>query len=241
MAEAPAGAARPPGVARLISAQVGYQLRLLSRTPRAIFASLLLPGLLLVLRLRGDSHPGGAQAATLVAGLAVFGVLSTAYVTMRPAWSRPGKTGRSGGGGPPRRRPGADFAGRIAATVLFADASGAVIMGAGAQLAHIHLDAGIALSLLAVVGLGALAWAACGTAVTAVIGTAESAWPLLAASYLPVVLLSGVFGAASEPGWLAGLLRWLACCPLAARPAPGRRLDPGAAAHRRRRAADPGA
>jgi hypothetical protein len=56
----------------------------------------------------------------------------------------------------------------------------------------------------------ALAWASVGTALTAFIPTAESAQPLLALSYFPVMLLSGVLGGlGGAPGWLTDLVRYL--------------------------------
>ena len=65
----PAGARRLPRIRRLLLGQVGYQLRLLLRTPRALGAGVAVPALLLVL-----SNPGhdGIPAAHL-AGLAVLG------------------------------------------------------------------------------------------------------------------------------------------------------------------------
>jgi hypothetical protein len=56
---------------------------------------------------------------------------------------------------------------------------------------HARLGPGAALSLFVVLGVAALAWAGVGTALTALIPTAESAQPLLAFSYFPVMLLSG--------------------------------------------------
>ena len=45
--------------------------------------------------------------------------------------------------------------------------------------------------------------------------TAEAASPLLSATFLPIVLLSGSFGAVSrEPDWLQTLMRWLPAQPI---------------------------
>jgi ABC-type Na+ efflux pump permease subunit len=69
-------------------------------------------------------------------------------------------------------------------------------------------------ALLAVVLFGAISWAALGTAVAAFIPDAGSAGPLLSATYLPVVFVSGVFvPIAAEPGWLATVARWLPAEP----------------------------
>ena len=72
------GSPRPlPGSGRLLVAQVGYQLRLLLRTPRALGAGVAIPALLLVL-----SNPkGGDVPPSHLAGLAALGVTITAWVT----------------------------------------------------------------------------------------------------------------------------------------------------------------
>jgi hypothetical protein len=75
---------------------------------------------------------------------------------------------------------------------------------------HAQVSVGAALSLVVTLGLAALAWACVGTALTAFIPTAEAAQPLLAFSYFPVMLLSGVLGGLTgTPGWRTGVVRWL--------------------------------
>lgn len=153
MADAPAGAGRLPSLGPVLAAQICYQLRLLSRTQRALTAGLLLPGLLPALRIGRNTHLGDSLAP-LVAGLTVFGVVSTAYVTHASGLV----TARENG---ILRRWRATplpswgyFTGRIAATVLLADASEIIIVGVGAVMAHVQLHPGMVLSLLAVVTTG---------------------------------------------------------------------------------------
>jgi len=63
--------------------------------------------------------------------------------------------------------------------------------------------------------VGAAAWAALGTAATIVVPSTEATFPVIGLVYLPVALLSGVLGPfPGEPGWLAGLLRYLPAQPL---------------------------
>jgi ABC-2 type transport system permease protein len=106
------------------------------------------------------------------------------------------------------------FAGRIAATVLLATASGAVTVLAGAMFYDTHLDVAAALSLLAALVLGAAAWASIGTAASGLIPAADAAWPLLGATYLPGILLSGIFGLVGEPDCLATLVSYLPARPI---------------------------
>jgi ABC-2 type transport system permease protein len=102
------------------------------------------------------------------------------------------------------------LAGRLCATVLLALASGAVTVLVGVLVYHARLSAGAALGMVVTLGLAALAWACVGTALTPLIPTVESAQPLLAFSYFPVMLLSGALGGlGGTPSWVADLLGYL--------------------------------
>jgi ABC-2 type transport system permease protein len=207
-----------PGVQRVLGAQVRYQLLLLMRNPRALMAGVVMPGLLLALRLGRVHHVSGAasaQVATLVAGLIVFGILGTAYLAHASSLVIAREDGvlRRWRATP---LPGwAYFAGRIIATVLAADAAGAVLVLAGVAMAGLHVTAGMAVSLGIAVTLGALAWAAAGTAVTTVIPTAQGANPVLVLTFLPVLLLSGSLGAVPGlPQWLITVVSYLPAQPV---------------------------
>jgi ABC-2 type transport system permease protein len=202
----PAGAGRLPGAGLVLARQVRYQLLLTTRSPRALWAGVLLPVLLLLLSSTQHAH----VAVSTLAGRAVLGVTLTAYLTHANgliAAREAGVLKRWRATPLPRW---CYFAGRTCATVLMALASGAVTVLVGVLLYHTELSAGAALSLLPALGLGALAWAGVGTAATAFIPTTEAAQPLLSLSYFPVMLLSGALGALSgAPGWLTTLLRYL--------------------------------
>jgi ABC-2 type transport system permease protein len=187
----------------VIAAQLAYQLRLLLRTPRAVYAGVLLPLLLLVLRESGEH---GTQTQ-LVTGLAVLGVLSTAYVTHASGLVAAREAGvlKRWRATPLVRWKW--FAGRIGATVALATASGAATVAAAALFYGAHAGAGMLVAIVA----GAITWASLGTAVSGLIPSSDAAWPLLAATYLPLLLLSGAFGdAAGSPG----VMRWLPAEPL---------------------------
>jgi ABC-2 type transport system permease protein len=211
----PAAPGRLPGYGRLLAGQVQYQLRLLLRSSRALFAGILLPVLLLVLRQAGGHIPAGRELA-LAAGIAAFGVISTAFIT------HAGNLVAAREAGVLRRwraspLPHACFiAGWVIATTLLASASAvATLAAAGVMGAAISVTA-VGLALIPVV-LGVLAWASIGTAVTAFIPGATGAYPLLAAVSLPVILLSGGLGlpaAGSEPSWLVTLMSYLPAEPV---------------------------
>jgi ABC-2 type transport system permease protein len=148
-------------------------------------------------------------AADALAGRVVLGVTLTAYLTHAAglvAAREAGVLKRWRATPLPRW---CYLAGRLCATVLLALASGAVTVLVGVLAYHAHLGPGAALGLVVALGLAALAWASVGTALTAFIPSAESAQPLLAFSYFPVMLLSGALGALGTPGWVAGAVRWL--------------------------------
>ncbi len=200
-----------PGVGKLLVAQTRYQFRLLLSTPRALTAGVGLPVVLLLV----SNATGGSIDIPHLAGLAVLGLSITAWsthginlvaareagvlkrwrATPLPAWCY--------------------FGGRIAATVLVAVMGGAVTVLAGVALYGAPLDARSAVGVLLALALGALAWAAPATALTGLIPNVESAWPIMSLTYLPVVLISGVFGTlGTEPGWLARIARALPAQPL---------------------------
>ena len=201
-----------PGPRRVLLGQLGYQLRLLLRTPRAAFSAFLLPVLLLAAFHLSGSYSGDADL-TLVGGLTAFGVIMTGYATHAGgvvAARERGVLKRLRGGPLP---PWAYFAGSILATTALCLLSATVtlllarLLGTPVRLAE-------APALLLVTFLGALCWAALGTAVTAFIPDASSAGPLLSATYLPMVFVSGVFiPVSSEPRWLATIASWLPAEP----------------------------
>jgi ABC-2 type transport system permease protein len=211
---------RLPGIGRMLTGQAGYQLRLLTRTPRALWFAIFAPAAVLALRLGHVSHIGGHQAAgspvfALVAGLAVFGLLNTAYMTHASGLVSARQDGVLRRWRLTPLPVGGYFAGRIAATVLLADAGAAVVILIGVAMAGLHLDPGASVSLLAGLTIGALAWAALGTAATIVVPTAEATFPVIGLTYLPVIFLSGVFGSfPGEPAWLATAVHYLPAQPL---------------------------
>lgn len=219
LAPAPPGHDRPPAIAPILAAQVRYQLTLLIRTPRALIASLILPGVLLALRLgritHGTGHAHTLALATTVAGLSVFGTLGSAYMTHAS-----GLIGAREEGVLRRWRAaplptGAYFTGRITATVLLTDAANLALILTGIAMAGLHVTGGMILSLLLIATLGALTFSSLGTAVTVLIPTVQGANPVLLITYLPLLLFSGALGSiAGLPHWLISVMDYLPARPL---------------------------
>jgi ABC-2 type transport system permease protein len=211
----PGLAERLPGPGSVLATQIRYQLTLLMRNPRAIAAGLILPGAMLALERGSTQHITMAQAAPKIAGLVAFsaaaialfthalglvtareeGVLRRWHASPLPAW--------------------AYFAGRIAATMLVTAAAGLILLLVAVSMTGVHLTAHAVVGLLAVDALSALALAAAGTAITAIIPSTQSAQPVLMLTYIPLIILSGAFGAIqSLPHWLTTAVTHLPAQPV---------------------------
>ena len=211
-----AKAVRLPIAGRLLVAQIGYQVRLLISSGRAIAVGVGLPVILLVASKGKDTRPD-------VAGYAVFGLTITAWSTygLRLVAAREDGVLKRWRATPLPRW--CYFLGRILATALVAVTAGAVTVAAALVFYGSHFGDGpdtqltvtAALAIVAVLLLGAFAWAAAATALTSVIPTVEAAFPTLTSIYFPVIIISGVlFTNISEPHWLSTLATYLPAHPL---------------------------
>jgi ABC-2 type transport system permease protein len=215
MSEIALRAPRLPGLGSVLASQLRYQLTLLARNPRVIVAGLVLPGALLALERGNARHITMAQAAPRIAGLVALSAIAIAFFTHAnglvvaredgvlrrwhasplPAW--------------------AYFAGRIMATMLVTAAAGLLLVTVAMAMTGVHMTAHAVVGLLVVDMLGALALAAVGTAITAVIPSAQSAQPVLMLVYIPLIVLSGAFGAISSlPRWVDTAMTYLPVQPV---------------------------
>jgi ABC-2 type transport system permease protein len=208
-APARATAGRMPGAGRLLATQISYQARLLA-SGRAITIGVGLPVILLFASQGTHRHAGVAG----IAGYAVFGLTLTAWNTygVRLVAAREAGVLKRWRATPLPRW--CYFLGRIVATVVVAVAAGAATVAAGVLLYGTHLTVSGALGALVAFVLGGFAWAATATALTAAIPTVEAAAPTLMLIYFPVIIISGIFGAISEPHWLATIASYLPAQPL---------------------------
>jgi len=201
---------RMPSISRLLAAQIGYQARLLA-SGRAITIGIGFPIILLI-----ASHQSHTQTTDSdVARYAVFGLTLTAWNTygVRLVAAREAGILKRWWATPLPRW--CYFLGRILATVVVATIAGAATVTAGVLLYNTHLTVSGALGALVAFVLGTLAWAATATALTAVVPTIEAAAPTFLVTYFPIIIVSGVFGAISEPHWLSTIASYLPAQPLA--------------------------
>ncbi len=204
----PAAAARRPlpSAATLLAAQVRYQFRLLFATPSALVIGVGLPVILLIAA--NAKHTGAA--ASDAAGYAVFGLTMTAWNTngVRLVASREQGILRRWRAAP--LPPWCYFTGRIVAISLFATMAAVVTLLTGMLFYGIRFGGAAWAVVVAVLIVGALAWAAASTAMTSIVPGIAAAQPTFVLTYFPVVLLSGALGHLSgEPGWLATAVSYL--------------------------------
>ena len=203
----------------VVASQVRYQLTLLLRNPRALMGGLILPGALLALQLGRIGHVGQAAAATLlaarVAGLVVLGAMSIAYLSHASSLVAAREDGVLRRWRATPLPSWGYFAGRMIATVLLADLAGLILVLVGVAMAGLHLTAGAIGGLLVAGTLGGLALASAGTAITPLITSSQGANPVLALTYLPLIIFSGGFGGMSGlPSWLNTLMSYLPAQPM---------------------------
>lgn len=207
-----AGHAQPrmPNIGRLLAAQIGYQGRLLA-SGRAVTIGIALPIILLLASHQSHTQTTGAD----VARYAVFGLTLTAWNTygVRLVATREAGILKRWWATPLPRW--CYFLGRILATVVVATIAGAATVAAGVLLYGTPLSFTGASGALVVFVLGSLAWAAAATALTTVVSTIEAAAPTFLVTYFPVIIISGLFGAISEPHWLTAIASYLPAQPLA--------------------------
>lgn len=206
--------ARTRILGRVVWVHLRMQLRLLYRTPRALWSAFLLPPLLLVaIGLSGRENP--SEQLQLVAGIIAFGVLSSAYVTHASSLVAARDRGvlkRVVGTPAP---PAAFFTARTLASLLLTLAGAAATVVVAVLIVGAHLTTAMLPGLLVACVIGALCWTLLGTAASIFIPNSSAAWPLLSATYLPLVFVSGVFfPSLGEPSWLTQLVHWLPVQPL---------------------------
>lgn len=204
-----------PSPARLLAAQIGYQVRQLLANGRTLAIGIGLPLILLVASKGKGSSPD-------VAGYAAFGLTITAWASygVRLVAARESGLLKRWRASPLPRW--CYFAGAIVATTLTAVIAGAIAVGVALLLWGTHFDAGPSIqftgrsagALVIVFALAALAWASAATAVTSIVPSVEAAFPTLTLIYFPLIIISGVLFSLNEPSWLSTLVKYLPAQPM---------------------------
>jgi ABC-2 type transport system permease protein len=207
--EQPARAARRPSSARLLSVQIGYQLRVLVRSPLGSFATLVVPLTVLLavnllykgtrLQSRGDIPYTQFFTPAMIAFAVVNacymsvisqitlardeGILKRIRSTPLPSWIY--------------------MAGRLGAASLVAIISAIVVVAVGAYVYDFEVIWSAVPAVLVTLALGMFCFCALALAVSVLIPRADSALPVAWGTILPLCFISDVFvPIEGAPHWL---------------------------------------
>jgi ABC-2 type transport system permease protein len=193
--------------------QVRYQLRMFLRSPVAVFFTVMLPLIMLLLfnSLFGDAEvdtPAGPWPLRqfYVGGLAAFTAVSATFTNLAnvvPIRREEGILKRW------RSTPlplALHIAGMIGAAVLVAAVGVLIMTAVGVAFYGVEIDAGKLPVGVAMFVLGVGTFAALGIAVASMVRSAESAPAVANALILPLAFVSDVFVQMSDPpGWLTAI------------------------------------
>lgn len=202
-----------PATPALVVRQVAYQLRLFWRVPVALFFTLALPLIMLVVfnAMVGDATIATEQGRWPVrqfytAGLAVFAAVSATYTNlanMVPIRRDEGVLKRWKGTPLPTWTY---VAGTIGAAVVIAFIGVVVMLGLGVVAYGLEVDAAKLPGAALTFAVGVSAFAALGMAIAALVPSASSASAVANATILPLAFVSNVFIVIEEPPRLLGLI-----------------------------------
>jgi ABC-type multidrug transport system permease subunit len=196
----------------LLAAQVGYQLRLLVRSPVGSFATLVIPLMvllavnLLYAGTRLSDRGNILYAQFFTPAMVAFAVVNACYMsvissttlardagilkrirsTPLPAWIY--------------------MAGRLVAAGVVAACAATVVIAVGAGVYGFEIVWSAIPAVLATVGLAIFCFCALGLAVTVLVPAADSALPIAWGTILPLCFISDVFQPIDNaPGWLRAI------------------------------------
>lgn len=183
----------------LAGQQVGYQLLLLSRSPLGTFTVLVVP--LMLLAALSTLNPSTAlrdegfarYADFLVPAMASFALLNACYINVATSVVTAREKGVLKRLHTSPLPLWAYVAGRTGAAAVVGGVAFWAVLAAGAAFLNVHLDLVRAGYLLAVMAMGACAFAVLAIALSTVVRTTDSALPFAYGTFLPVAFISNVF------------------------------------------------
>lgn len=206
----------------LAAGQVGYQVRLLLRTPIATFTALVIPVMLLVAlnvvnpSTRLHDLQGIRYAEFVTPAMATFALINACYVNVITSVVIARENGIL------KRLHGtplplwAYVVGRIAAAAAVAVASMGAVYGIGWVFLDVDLTPHRVVMLSGVAALGIACFTIVGLAVSTIVPRPETALPIAYGTVLPLAFISDVFFPATHaPEWLRHLSGAFPLAPIA--------------------------
>ncbi len=205
---APAAARRPRSI-RLLGAQVRYQLRVLWRSPIGLFATLVIPlmVLLAVDLLNSGSHlssrGGIPYAQFFTPAMVAFAVINVCYMGVITSTTLARDEGILKRIRSTPLPPWVYMAGRLGAAALLSLLSAIVVIAVGDALYDFEIVWAAIPAVLVTLALGMFCFCALGLAVTVLVPRADAAFAVAWGTMLPLCFISDVFEPIDhEPGWL---------------------------------------
>jgi ABC-2 type transport system permease protein len=200
---------RRPSAARLVAAQVGYQLRVLVRSPLASFATLIVPLIVLLAvnllyegtRLKSRGNIPYAQFFT--PAMIAFAVVNACYMSVISQVTLARDEGILKRIRSTPLPPWIYMAGRLGSAGLVAILSAVVVVAIGAYVYDFEVVWSAVPAVLLTLALGMFCFCAVALAVTVLIPRADSALPVAWGTILPLCFISDIFvPIEGAPHWL---------------------------------------
>lgn len=216
---------RPPrhrSALRLLTAQIGYQLRLLVRSPIASFATLVIPLMVLLavnllfsgtrLRTRGDIPFVQFFTPAMVA----FAVVNACYMAVISSTTLARDEGILQRIRSTPLPPSIYMAGRIASAGAVGLLASIAVVAVGAGVYGFDVVWSATPAALLTLAVAMFCFCALGLAVTALVPGADSALPIAWGTILPLCFISDVFQPIDNaPGWLQSVASFFPLRPFA--------------------------
>jgi ABC-2 type transport system permease protein len=198
-----------PSTLGLLRRQVGYQLKLLARSPMSAFATLVVPlmVLLAVNLLYAGTHlssRGGIDYAQFFTpAMVAFAVVNACYMSLIPSTVLARDQGILKRIRSTPLPPWVYMAGRIISSGVVATAGAVAVIAVGAGVYGFQLVWESVPAVLVTLAVGMFCFCSLGLAVTVLVPSADSALPIAWGTMLPLCFISDVFQPVDNaPPWL---------------------------------------
>jgi ABC-2 type transport system permease protein len=214
--------ARRPSALRLLGGQLGYQLRVLMRSPIGSFATLVIPlmVLLAVNLLYEGTHLGSrggiAYAQFFTPAMVAFAVVNACYMSVISSTTLARDEGILKRIRSTPLPPWVYMAGRLGSAGLVALVSAIVVVAVGAGVYDFEIVWSAVPAVLVTLAAAMFCFCALGLAVTVLVPAADSALPVAWGTILPLCFISDVFMPIdSAPHWLRTVASFFPLRPFA--------------------------
>ncbi|HTX46445.1 MAG TPA: ABC transporter permease [Solirubrobacteraceae bacterium] len=213
---------RRRSVIRLLAMQVGYQLRLLVRSPLSAFATLVIP-LMVLLAIgllysgtRLQSREGIAYIQFLTPAMIAFATVNACYMSVVSSVTLAREEGILKRFRSTPLPPWVYMAGRLGSAGLVTLASAAVVIAIGAGVYGFQMVWSAIPTALLVLAVAIFCFCSLGLAITVIVPSKDSALPVAWGTMLPLCFVSDVFQPIDgAPHWLRATASAFPLRPLA--------------------------